>query len=99
MSVIEEPPQERHPVITYVAEAKESIIQDEIEREIARGGQVFSSIIEWKQIEEMASMVQKLVPDARVAVAHGRMTSKALENIILGFLNKEYDVLVYYNNS
>lgn len=42
----------------------------------------------------MASMIQKLVPDARVAVAHGRMTSKSLENIILGFLNKDYDVLV-----
>ena len=94
MSVIEEPPQERHPVITYVVEAKESIIQDEIEREIARGGQVFFVYNRVEQIEEMASMVQKLVPDARVAVAHGRMTSKALENIILGFLNKEYDVLV-----
>ncbi|MDY2735122.1 transcription-repair coupling factor, partial [Intestinibacter sp.] len=94
MSVIEEPPQERHPVITYVAEAKESIIQDEIEREIARGGQVFFVYNRVEHIEEMASMVQKLVPDAKVAVAHGRMTSKTLENIILAFLNKEYDVLV-----
>ncbi|MGM9533834.1 MAG: transcription-repair coupling factor, partial [Intestinibacter sp.] len=94
MSVIEEPPQERHPVITYVAEAKESIIQDEIEREIARGGQVFFVYNRVEHIEEMASMIQKLVPDAKVAVAHGRMTSKTLENIILAFLNKEYDVLV-----
>ena len=94
MSVIEEPPQERHPVITYVAEAKESIIQDEIEREIARGGQVFFVYNRVEHIEEMASMVQRLVPEAKVAVAHGRMTSKTLENIILGFLNKEYDVLV-----
>lgn len=94
MSVIEEPPQERHPVITYVAEAKESIIQDEIEREIARGGQVFFVYNRVEHIEEMASLVQKLVPDAKVAVAHGRMTSKTLENIILAFLNKEYDVLV-----
>ena len=94
MSVIEEPPQERHPVITYVVEAKESIIQDEIEREIARGGQVFFVYNRVEHIEEMASMIQKLVPDAKVAVAHGRMTSKTLENIILAFLNKEYDVLV-----
>ena len=86
--------QERHPVITYVAEAKESIIQDEIEREIARGGQVFFVYNRVEHIEEMASMVQRLVPEAKVAVAHGRMTSKTLENIILGFLNKEFNVLV-----
>ena len=94
MSVIEEPPQERHPVITYVTEAKESIIQDEVEREISRGGQVFFIYNRVERIEEMASMVQRLVPDAKVAVAHGRMTSKDLENIILGFLNKEFNVLV-----
>lgn len=94
MSIIEEPPQERHPVITYVTESKESVIQDEIERELGRGGQVFFVYNRVERIDEMASMIQRLVPDARVAVAHGRMTSKALENIILGFLNKEYNVLV-----
>lgn len=94
MSVIEEPPQERHPVITYVTEAKESIIQDEIERELGRGGQVFFVYNRVERIEEMASMIQRLVPDAKVAIAHGRMTSKDLENIILGFLNKEFNVLV-----
>ena len=94
MSVIEEPPQERHPVITYVTEAKESVIQDEIERELARGGQVFFVYNRVEHIEEMASKIKRLVTDANVAVAHGRMTSKMLEDIILGFLNKEYDVLV-----
>ena len=94
MSVIEEPPQERHPVITYVTEAKESVIQDEIERELARGGQVFFVYNRVEHIEEMASKIKRLVPDANIAVAHGRMTSKMLEDIILGFLNKEYDVLV-----
>ena len=94
MSVIEEPPQERHPVITYVTEAKESIIQDEIERELGRGGQVFFVYNRVERIEEMASMIQRLVPDAKVAIDHGRMTSKDLENIILGFLNKEFNVLV-----
>lgn len=94
MSVIEEPPQERHPIITYVTEAKESVIQDEIEREISRGGQVFFVYNRVEHIEEMTSKIKRLVPDAKVAVAHGRMTSKMLEDIILGFLNKEYDVLV-----
>ncbi|MDM8127710.1 transcription-repair coupling factor, partial [Paraclostridium benzoelyticum] len=94
MSVIEEPPQERYPVITYVVEGKESIIQDEIEREIARDGQVFFVYNRVERIDEMASMIQRLVPDAKIAVAHGRMTGKELENIILGFLNKEYNVLV-----
>lgn len=94
MSVIEEPPQERHPVMTYVTEGKESIIQDEIERELGRGGQVFFVYNRVENIENMASMIKRLVPDAKVAVAHGRMTSKALENIILGFLNKDYNVLV-----
>ena len=64
MSVIEEPPQERHPVITYVTESKESVIQDEIERELSRGGQVFFVYNRVEHIEEMASMIQKLVPDA-----------------------------------
>ncbi len=94
MSVIEDPPQERHPVITYVTESKESIIQDEVERELARGGQVFFVYNRVEGIETMAAKVQELVPDARVAVAHGRMTPKVLENIIIDFLNKESDVLV-----
>ena len=94
MSVIEEPPQERHPVITYVTEAKDSIIQDEVERELARGGQVFFVYNRVEGIERIAAKVRELVPDARVGVAHGRMTPKELENIIIDFLNKEYDVLV-----
>ncbi|MFI3209935.1 MAG: transcription-repair coupling factor [Peptostreptococcaceae bacterium] len=94
MSVIEEPPQERHPVITYVTEAKDSIIQDEIEREISRDGQVFFVYNRVETIDHMANRINKLVPDAKVAVAHGRMTPKDLENIILGFLNKKYNVLV-----
>ncbi len=94
MSLLEEPPQERYPVITYVVESNDSIIQDEIEREIARGGQVFFVYNRVESIDEMASRIRRLVPDARVSVAHGRMSAKDLENIVFGFLNKEFDVMV-----
>ncbi len=94
MSIIEEPPQERYPVMTYVTESKDSIIQDEIHRELARGGQVFFVYNRVEGIEEIASRIRKLVPDAKVGVAHGRMASKQLENTILSFLSKEFDVLV-----
>lgn len=94
MSIIEEPPQERYPVLTYVTEAKDSIIQDEILRELDRKGQVFFVYNRVEGIEQMASKIKKLVPDARVGVAHGRMTSSQLENTVLSFLAKEFDVLV-----
>lgn len=94
MSIIEEPPQERYPVLTYVTEAKDSIIQDEILRELDRQGQVFFVYNRVEGIEQMASRIKKLVPDARVGVAHGRMTSSQLENTVLSFLAKEFDVLV-----
>lgn len=94
MSIIEEPPQERYPVMTYVTEAKESIIQDEIYRELARGGQVFFVYNRVEGIETIASKIKKLVPEANIGVAHGRMTSSQLENTVLSFLSKEFDVLV-----
>ncbi len=94
MTVIEEPPQERHPVVTYVTEARDSIIQDEVEKEISRGGQVFFVYNRVEGIESIADRVRKLVPDARVAVAHGRMSSKVLEDIIISFMQKEIDLLV-----
>lgn len=94
MSILEEPPLERYPVMTYVTEAKDSIIQDEIHRELARGGQVFFVYNRVEGIEELASRIRRLVPDAKVGVAHGRMSSNQLENTILSFLSKEFDVLV-----
>ncbi|WP_101772537.1 transcription-repair coupling factor [Peptostreptococcus faecalis] len=94
MSIIEEPPQERYPVMTYVTEAKESIIQDEIYRELGRGGQVFLVYNRVEGIEQFAAKIKSLVPDANVGVAHGKMSSKQLENTILSFLSKEFDVLV-----
>lgn len=94
MSIIEEPPQERYPVMTYVTEAKDSIIQDEIHRELARDGQVFFVYNRVEGIDEMAARIRRLVPDAKVGVAHGRMSSNQLENTILSFLSKEFNVLV-----
>ena len=94
MSIIEEPPQERYPVMTYVIEARDSVIQDEIHRELARGGQVFFVYNRVEGIAEMAARIKRLVPDARIGVAHGRMSSKELENTVLSFLSKEFDVLV-----
>ena len=94
MSVIEEPPQERYPVMTYVTEAKDSIIQDEIYRELTRDGQVFFVYNRVEGIEEMAARIRRLVPDAKVGVAHGRMSSSQLENTILSFLSKDFNVLV-----
>lgn len=94
MSLIEEPPQERHPVLTYVVESKESIIADAIEREIARGGQVFFVYNRVEGIERIATLIKKLVPSARVALGHGKMSVRNLEKIMVEFLEKEYDVLV-----
>ncbi len=94
MSLIEEPPQERHPVLTYVVESKESIIADAIEREISRGGQVFFVYNRVEGIEKMATLIKKLVPSARVALGHGKMSVRNLEKIMVEFLETEYDVLV-----
>ncbi|MCT4509469.1 MAG: transcription-repair coupling factor [Tepidibacter sp.] len=94
MSLIEEPPRERHPVLTYVVESKESIIADAIEREISRGGQVFFVYNRVEGIERMASLIKKLVPSARVALGHGKMSVRNLEKIMVEFLQEEYDVLV-----
>ena len=94
MSLIEDPPEERHPVLTYVTEAKEGIIADAIEREISRGGQVFFVYNRVNDIERMVSLVSRLVPKAKVAMGHGQMSSRQLEKVMMGFLEKEYDVLV-----
>ncbi|WFD10492.1 transcription-repair coupling factor [Tepidibacter hydrothermalis] len=94
MSLIEEPPQERHPVLTYVVESKESIIADAIEREISRGGQVFFVYNRVEGIERIATLIKKLVPSARVALGHGKMSVRNLEKIMVEFLEEEYDVLV-----
>ncbi|NMM62159.1 transcription-repair coupling factor [Clostridium sp. P21] len=94
ISVIETPPEERYPVQTYVIEYNDQLIRDAIMRELNRGGQVYFVYNRVENIKEMASYVAKLVPEARIAVAHGQMQERELENIIVDFMKNEYDVLV-----
>ncbi|WP_322480959.1 transcription-repair coupling factor [Thermogemmatispora sp.] len=94
MSVIETPPQERLPIRTAIREYDEGLIREVILRELDRGGQVFFVHNRVAGIQLLAQKLQQLVPEARIAVAHGQMNEEQLERIMLGFANGEYDVLV-----
>lgn len=94
LSVIETPPQNRFPVQTYVMEYNGALVREAIEREMARGGQTFYLYNRVEEITNKVEEIQALVPSARVAYAHGRMTESQLESVILSFLEGEYDVLV-----
>ena len=94
ISVIETPPRERLPIQTYLADESDQLIKDVLSRELARGGQAFVVYNKVETIEEFASFIRKLMPNARVGVAHGQMNEKLLENIINRLYNNEYDILV-----
>lgn len=94
MSVIYEPPQNRKPVQTYVLEYDEEIVREAILKEVERGGQVFYLFNNVEQIAKKANDVAKLVPEAKISYAHGKMTGKELEEIMEAFISKEIDVLV-----
>jgi transcription-repair coupling factor (superfamily II helicase) len=94
LSVIETPPENRFPVQTYVVEYSGALIRDAIERELARDGQVYYLFNRVQGIQQMADTIHALVPEARVAWAHGQMPEQELEKTILDFLDGEYDVLV-----
>lgn len=94
ISVIETPPEERYPIQTYVVEYNDQLIRDAILREINRGGQVYFVYNRVESIKEMASYIAKLIPEAKVAVAHGQMQERELENIIVDFMKNEYNILV-----
>ncbi len=94
MSLIEEPPEERYPVQTYVMEQDEQLIRDIVERELERGGQVFVVFNRVKGIQRIAQTIEGLVPEARVVVGHGQMNEHALEDVMISFINGEYNVLV-----
>ena len=94
MSVLKEAPIDRLPIQTYVMEYHDEIVREAIERELARGGQVYFVYNKVHNIADVTSHVQQLVPDARVAFAHGQMKEHELERIMLDFINGEIDVLV-----
>ena len=94
MCVMEEPPQERMPIQTFVMEYNDEIVRDAINRELARGGQVYFVYNRVQDIADMAGRVQSLVPDANVAFAHGQMGERQLEEIMYDFVNGDIDVLV-----
>jgi transcription-repair coupling factor (superfamily II helicase) len=94
MSIISEPPGDRLPIQTYVIEYNEGLIKDAIEKEINRNGQVYYVHNRVMDIDHTASKLRKLLPEARIAVAHGQMSERHLENIMVEFVNKEYDILV-----
>jgi transcription-repair coupling factor (superfamily II helicase) len=94
MSVIETPPRDRLAIQTVVAPFQEELVQTAIETELARDGQVFFIHNRVESIYSLGAMVQKLVPKARVVVAHGQMAEKELESVMLKFIRDEADVLV-----
>ncbi len=94
LSTITTPPPNRYPIETHVIRFSEEIIRDAISYEIQRGGQVFFIHNRIENIKEVAGMIQRLVPDAKIGIGHGQMEGKKLENLMLSFMNGEFDVLV-----
>jgi transcription-repair coupling factor (superfamily II helicase) len=94
LSVIKTPPPNRHPIDTNVIRFSEETIRDAISYEISRGGQVFFIHNRIENIKEVAGLLQRLIPSAKIRIGHGQMDGKKLEELMLGFMNNEFDVLV-----
>src|SRR5574344_1193785 len=94
LSIINTPPLNRQPVYTEVCQFSEEKIRDSIIKELSRGGQVYFVYNRVQNIKEMAGMVQRLVPDAKVVYAHGQMKGEELEDIMMQFIEGDFDVLV-----
>lgn len=94
LSVISTPPPNRYPVHTELKSFSEDLIREAIQRELGRGGQVFFLHNRIQNINDMASMVERIVPGVSVAVGHGQMEGEKLEKVMLGFIEGNYDVLV-----
>ena len=94
MSVIYEPPQNRKPIQTYVLEYDEEVIKEAMTKELERGGQVLYIYNIVETITQIASKLQKLVPEAQIAYAHGKMSGKDIENIMQDFVDAKTNVLV-----
>lgn len=94
LSLIETPPVNRYPVQTYVVEESKQILKDAIYKELSRNGQVFILYNRVQSITEFSMKIQNIVPDARIAIAHGQMNKDELENTIYKFINYEFDILI-----
>jgi transcription-repair coupling factor (superfamily II helicase) len=94
MSTIATAPEERHPVLTYVGAYDDKQVVAAIHRELLRDGQVFFIHNRVESIDEAAARLRRLIPEARIATAHGQMNESALEQVVLAFWNREFDVLV-----
>ncbi|HEX8922772.1 MAG TPA: TRCF domain-containing protein, partial [Pyrinomonadaceae bacterium] len=94
MSLIETPPRDRLAIQTQVVQFSESVVKSAVELELARGGQVFFIHNRVESIQTIAALVQRLVPQARLAVAHGQMNEQEMERVMLDFVDYKYDVLV-----
>jgi transcription-repair coupling factor (superfamily II helicase) len=94
MSNITTPPEERHPVLTYVGAYDEKQVTAAIHRELLRDGQIFFIHNRVESIELVAERLKKLVPELRIGIAHGQMNERVLEEVILGFWNREFDLLL-----
>lgn len=94
VSLLEEPPVDRLPIQTFVMEQNDEMVREAICREMARGGQVYYVYNRVQGIEDVASSLQKMIPEATIAYAHGQMTKTKLEKIMYEFINGEIDVLV-----
>ena len=94
MSVLEEPPVDRVPIQTFVTEHNDEMIREAINRELARGGQVYYVYNRVRSIDEAAAHIKELVPQANVAFAHGQMEKRELEKIMVDFINGDIDVLI-----
>jgi transcription-repair coupling factor (superfamily II helicase) len=94
LSVIKTPPPNRHPIESNVIRFSEDVIRDAISYEISRGGQVFFIHNRIENIKEVAGLLQRLVPSAKIGIGHGQMEGKKLEGLMLGFMNNDFDVLV-----
>lgn len=94
ISLLEEAPSDRLPIQTYVMEFSTEMVREAISRELARGGQVYYVFNRVEGIQDTAQMIRLLMPEARVAYAHGQMSSKEIEDVMYRFVNREIDVLV-----
>ena len=94
MSIIRTPPPNRYPIHTELTTYGHEVIADAINFEMSRNGQVFFVTDRISSLPEIANLIHKYVPDARVAIGHGQMKPEQLENVLMGFMNYDYDVLI-----